>query len=338
MATYLITGGAGFIGSHLADRLLALGHRVIVLDDFSTGNPRNIAHLRGHAGFECHADTVLNRPLLAELIGRSDGVFHLAAAVGVRLVVEHPVRTIETNVEGTKRVLELAARSGTRVLIASSSEVYGKSPKVPLREDDELVLGNTSTGRWGYGCSKALGEYLALAYAREERLPVTVMRLFNACGPRQTARYGMVVPTFVRQALSSRPITVFGDGEQRRCFCYVGDIVEALAEVIEQPRAIGSVFNVGSNEEVTIGELAERVKSLADSRSEIVYVPYEEAWDDRFEDMLRRVPDLGRIRDLIGFEPRTTLDEIIARAIEYERTSPSHPPERPRTTHRGGDR
>ncbi|MBI1815265.1 MAG: GDP-mannose 4,6-dehydratase [Deltaproteobacteria bacterium] len=316
--TYLITGGAGFIGSHLADALLTAGHRVLVLDDLSTGSRRNLAHLDQHANFECVIDSVLNRARLAELIGRADAVFHLAAAVGVRLIVESPVRTIETNVKGTEIVLELASTAGTPVLITSSSEVYGKGARVPFREDDDLVLGNTKTGRWSYACSKALDEFLALAYVREKHLPAIVVRLFNTAGPRQTGQYGMVLPTFVRQALAGRPITVYGDGTQRRCFGYVGDVVGALLQLIDCREAIGGVFNIGSDEEVTIGELASRVKALTGSASEIVRIPYEQAWDEQFEDMQRRIPDLTRIRDLIGFRPVTRLTEIITRVIEHE--------------------
>ncbi|MFQ5665266.1 MAG: NAD-dependent epimerase/dehydratase family protein [Candidatus Binatia bacterium] len=319
--TYLLTGGAGFIGSHLADALLAAGHRVLALDDLSTGSANNIAHLDVHPRFESFTDTIFNRSLLAELVARADAIFHLAAAVGVRLIVESPVRTIETNVKGTELVLDLASSDRKRVVLTSSSEVYGKGTTVPFAEDDDLVLGNTRTGRWSYACSKALDEFLALAYWRERQLPAIVVRLFNTTGPRQTGRYGMVLPTFVRQALANRPITVFGDGTQRRCFCDVADVVGALVKVIEHPEAPGKVFNIGSDEEIAIGELAARVKALAHSTSEIVRIPYQEAWDDQFEDMQRRVPALARIRDLIGFEARTRLDETIVRVIEHERRS-----------------
>jgi UDP-glucose 4-epimerase len=318
MKTYLVTGGAGFIGSHLCDALLTAGHHVVALDDLSTGSRDNVAHLAGQQRFELIIDSVMSRDALAPLLARADAVFHLAAAVGVRLIVESPVRTIETNVKGTELVLELASVRSVPVLITSSSEVYGKGARVPFREDDDLVLGNTKTGRWSYACSKALDEFLALAYVREKHLPAIVVRLFNTAGPRQTGQYGMVLPTFVRQALAGRPITVYGDGTQRRCFGYVGDVVGALLQLIDRRDAIGGVFNIGSDEEVTIGELASRVKALTGSASEIVCIPYEQAWDEQFEDMQRRIPDLTRIRELIGFRPVTRLTEIITRVIEHE--------------------
>jgi UDP-glucose 4-epimerase len=318
--TFVVTGGAGFIGSHLCEALLALGHRVTVLDDLSTGSLDNLAHLGKHADLQRVVDTVRKQSVLADLISRADGVFHLAAAVGVRLVVESRVRTIETNVEGTEAVLSAASEAGgVPVLITSSSEVYGKSSKVPFSEDDDLVLGNTRTGRWSYACSKALDEFLAIAYHRERGLPVTIARLFNVAGPRQTGRYGMVLPTFVRQALAGRPITVFGDGTQRRCFCDVQDVVGALVALMEHPEAPGRVFNVGGEQEVSIADLAERVRRLAASTSEIVLVPYRDAWDEQFEDMTRRVPDLTRLRALIAFEPRISLDETVLRVIDDAR-------------------
>jgi UDP-glucose 4-epimerase len=321
MGTFLVTGGAGFIGSHLCDVLIETGHRVVALDDLSTGQRRNVTHLRDQARFELVVGSVCDPVLLAEQIGRVDAVFHLAAAVGVRLVVESPVRTVETNVAGTSHVLDVASRLRKRVLLTSSSEVYGKSAKVPFSEDDDILFGPTRVGRWSYGCSKALDEYLGLAYARERGLAVTIARLFNTTGPRQTGRYGMVLPRFVRAALAGEPITVHGDGTQRRCFCDVGDVVQALVRLLEDPRARGAVFNVGTDEEVSIGELAERVLRLAESRSPIVFVPYEEAWDDQFEDMRRRVPDLRRIREHIGFRSTMRLDDIIRRLIEHERSS-----------------
>jgi UDP-glucose 4-epimerase len=313
----LITGGAGFVGSHLAEHLLAQGHEVLVLDNLATGSIENIAHLKGRAGFDYTIDSVSNGSLVAELIDRSDVVFHLAAAVGVKLIVEQPVHTIETNVHGTEVVLKHAAKKKKLVFIASTSEVYGKSVDVPFREDADLVLGPTSKHRWAYACSKLIDEFLALAYWKERRLPVVIVRLFNTVGPRQTGEYGMVLPTFVRQALTGEPITVFGDGTQSRSFTYVGDVVDVLARLAVEPRAIGEVFNVGSTEEIRIAALAERVRALTGSRSQIRLVPYDEAYEAGFEDMPRRVPDISKVRDLIGFEPRVPLDDIIRRVVEH---------------------
>jgi UDP-glucose 4-epimerase len=313
----LITGGAGFIGSHLADALLADGHTVFVLDDLSTGSFENIAHLKGRPGFQYTIDTVTNEPVLAELIDQCDTIYHLAAAVGVRLIVEAPVRTIETNVHGTEVVLKQAAKKGKLVLIASTSEVYGKSTDVPFREDGDLALGATIRHRWAYACSKALDEFLALAYWKERKLPVVIVRLFNTVGPRQTGRYGMVVPTFVQQALAGEPITVFGDGTQARCFTYVSDVVSALVSLPREPRAVGGVFNIGNTEEVTIFQLAERVKALTGSSSPIVTVPYDQAYEAGFEDMPRRVPDIGKIAALIGYQPQVGLDETLRLVIEF---------------------
>jgi UDP-glucose 4-epimerase len=316
----LITGGAGFIGSHLADRLLAEGHTVFVLDDLSTGSFENIAHLKGRPGFQYTIDSVINERALAEFVDQCDTVYHLAAAVGVRLIVEAPVRTIETNVHGTEVVLKQAAKKGKMVLIASTSEVYGKSTDVPFREDGDLALGATSRHRWAYACSKALDEFLALAYWREKKLPVVIVRLFNTVGPRQTGRYGMVVPTFVQQALAGDPITVYGDGAQTRCFTDVSDVVSALVSLPQEPRAVGGVFNVGNTEEVSIRRLAERVKALTGSPSPIANVPYDEAYEEGFEDMPRRVPDIGKIAALIGYRPRVALDETLRLVIEFYRT------------------
>jgi UDP-glucose 4-epimerase len=321
MATHLITGGAGFIGSHLAEALLARGERVLAIDDLSTGRIRNIEQLKSSPRFEYSVDTIMNRPVLAELIDRADFVFHLAAAVGVKLIVESPVRTIETNVRGTEVVLDLANKKKKPVLIASTSEVYGKAAKVPFAEDDDLVLGATTRGRWSYACSKALDEFLGLAYFHEKKLPVVIARLFNTVGPRQTGRYGMVLPTFVKQALSSRPITVFGDGTQSRCFGYVGDIVPALIQLIQTERAYGEVFNLGSQEEIRIRDLAERVRERLGSSSDIVLIPYDQAYETGFEDMPRRIPDIRKAAELIGFRPRTALPEIIDRVAEYYRVA-----------------
>jgi UDP-glucose 4-epimerase len=317
----LITGGAGFIGSHLAERLLQRGHGVGIIDNLSTGSIENISHLKSVPGFSYVIDTIDNEPLLAEWIDRSDVVFHLAAAVGVKLIVERPVHTIETNVHGTEVVLKHANKKKKLVVLASTSEVYGKSTDVPFREGAELVLGATVKHRWAYACSKLLDEFLALAYWKERKLPVVIVRLFNTVGPRQTGQYGMVLPTFVRQALGGQPITVFGDGSQSRSFTYVGDVVEALVALASEPRAVGEVFNIGNTGEVTIRGLAERVKSLTDSDSPIQYVPYDEAYEAGFEDMPRRVPDISKIRALIGFQPKLELDDMIRSVIEYMRSN-----------------
>jgi UDP-glucose 4-epimerase len=315
----LLTGGAGFIGSHLAERLLAGNHEVIVLDNLSTGSINNIAHLKGTRGFSYCIDSVTNEPMLAELIDRSDVVFHLAAAVGVKLIVEQPVHTIETNVHGTEVVLKHANKKKKLVVIASTSEVYGKSADVPFREDADLVLGGTTKHRWAYASSKIIDEFLALAYWKEKKLPVIIVRFFNTVGPRQTGQYGMVLPTFVRQALLGHPITVFGDGTQSRSFTYVGDVVEALVALAQDSRAIGQVFNIGNTAEVTIADLAERVKILTGSESPIQYVPYDEAYEAGFEDMPRRVPDISKVGQLIGYEPKLSLDDMIRRVIDYFR-------------------
>jgi UDP-glucose 4-epimerase len=305
------------VGSHLAEHLLGQGHQVVVVDNLSTGSIENITHLKGRPGFDYSIDSVANESLIAELIDRSDVVFHLAAAVGVKLIVDQPVRTIETNVHGTEVVLKHASKKRKLVFIASTSEVYGKSTDVPFREDADLVLGASEKHRWAYACSKLIDEFLALAYWKERKLPVVIVRLFNTVGPRQTGQYGMVLPSFVRQALTGEPITVFGDGKQSRSFTYVGDVVAALAQMADDPRAIGQVYNIGSTEEITIMALAERVRALTDSRSAIRFVPYDEAYEEGFEDMPRRVPDITKIRNLIGFEPRVPLDETIRRVVRY---------------------
>jgi UDP-glucose 4-epimerase len=316
----LITGGAGFIGSHLAEALLGGGHQVTVIDDLSTGSFDNIAHLKGRPGFRYTIETVMNEPVLAELVDQCDVVYHLAAAVGVRLIVEAPVRTLETNVHGTEVVLKAAAKKQRTVVVASTSEVYGKSDAVPFREDGDIALGPTVKHRWAYACSKALDEFLALAYWKEKRLPVIIVRFFNTVGPRQTGRYGMVVPNFVRQALAGEPITVFGDGTQTRCFTYVGDVVGALSAIVTREEAYGNVYNVGNTEEISILGLAERVKALTKSASPIVRIPYDQAYESGFEDMPRRVPDLTKIGTLIGYQPRVSLDEILQLVVEYHRT------------------
>ena len=314
----LITGGAGFIGSHLADAYLQRGDEVFVIDDLSTGRIENIRHLKDHPRFHYTIESVLNHPVTAELVDQSDVVFHLAAAVGVKLIVESPVRTIETNVRGTEVVLSIANKKKKKVLVASTSEVYGLSTDVPFREDGNLVMGATTKGRWSYACSKAIDEFLALAYWRERKLPTIVVRLFNTVGPRQTGQYGMVIPTFVKQALAGRPITVYGDGKQTRCFGYVGDVVGALIKLVDHEEAVGQVFNIGSNEEITILELAQRIKKLTGSESEIVFVPYDEAYAEGFEDMPRRVPDIAKVHALVGFRPEITLDGILQSVIEYQ--------------------
>ncbi len=319
----LITGGAGFIGSHVAEAYLARGDEVFVLDDLSTGSIDNIRHLKGNPRFDYTIESVHHAPTVAELVDQCDIVLHLAAAVGVRLIVESPVRTIETNVRGTEVVLAKANKKKKKVLIASTSEVYGLSEQVPFREDGNLVLGPTAKGRWSYACSKAIDEFLALAYWRERKLPTVIVRLFNTVGPRQTGQYGMVVPTFVKQALTGRPITIHGDGRQSRCFAHVSDVVRALVALMDHPGAVGEVFNIGSDEEVTIRALAERVKALSDSRSEIVTIPYEQAYGEGFEDMPRRLPDLTKIGELIGYRPTRSLDQILQSVIEFFRDSPS---------------
>ena len=316
----LITGGAGFVGSHLAEALLERGDEVFVLDNLSTGSIDNIHHLKSHPAFHYTIDTVSNEPLLAEMIDRADTVVHLAAAVGVKLIVEQPVHTIETNVHGTEVVLKHAAKKKKLVLIASTSEVYGKSVDVPFREDADLVLGPTGKHRWAYACSKMIDEFLALAYWKERKLPVIIVRLFNTVGPRQTGQYGMVIPNFVRQALANEPITVFGDGTQSRSFTYVGDVVRAMVALINEPAAVGQVFNIGNGKEISINALAEKVKDLTDSSSEIVRVPYDQAYEAGFEDMPRRVPDISKIRGLIGYSPTVELDEILNRVIAFART------------------
>jgi UDP-glucose 4-epimerase len=314
----LITGGAGFVGSHLAEALLARGDEVFVLDNLSTGSIENIEPLKQDPRFHYAIDSVTNEPVCAELIDRVDVIFHLAAAVGVKLIVESPVNTIETNVHGTEMVLKLANKKKKKVFVASTSEVYGKSNDVPFHEEADLVLGPTSKGRWSYACSKAIDEFLALAYFKEKRLPVVIVRLFNTVGPRQTGRYGMVVPNFVKQALLGHPLTVFGDGTQRRCFTYVSDVVGALVRLADQEGAVGQVFNIGnSREEITILDLARRVKERTRSSSEIVLVPYAKAYEEGFEDMPRRVPDTSKLTALIGYAPQVHLDEILDRVSAY---------------------
>lgn len=319
MKTVLITGGSGFIGSHLAERLLNDGHSVYVIDDLSTGSIRNLDHCRDNPQLHYHIASIMDVPLMTELVDRADEIYHLAAAVGVRLIIEKPVHTIETNIRGTEIVLELAARKKKKVLITSSSEVYGKSSKVPFTEQDDLVFGSTSRMRWSYACSKAIDEFLALAYYREAGLPAVVVRLFNTVGPRQTGQYGMVIPRFVGQALRGEPITVYGDGKQTRAFAYVLDVVDALVGLMACPAAYGSVFNVGNDREISIGELAEMIKSKTQSSSEIRLIPFEKAYDENFEDLVRRVPSLSRIRSVIDYRPQLGVEDIVDKVIESMR-------------------
>ena len=317
---YLITGGAGFIGSHLAESLLRRdGHAVHLLDDLSTGSIDNIRPFRDNPRLSYTVDSAASLATVAELVDEADIVFHLAAAVGVDLIVDSPVRTIETNVHTTEIVLAAANKKNKPVFIASTSEVYGKSPDLPFREDGDLLLGPTTTGRWSYACSKAIDEYLALAYDKERGLPVVIGRLFNTVGPRQTGRYGMVIPTFVRQALAGEPMTVHGDGTQQRCFCHVKDVVGAIADLMETEAAVGEVFNIGSTEEVSMLGLAHRIKQACSSESEIRLVPYEEAYESGFEDMQRRIPDTSKIETFIDWRPTRTLNEILEDVIESQR-------------------
>jgi len=316
---YLITGGAGFIGSHLSEALIARGEEVFVLDDLSTGSIENIRHLKNNERFHYILDSIMNKHLLAELVDECDVIFHLAAAVGVRLIVESPVRTIETNVHGTQNVLDAASKKKKLVFTASTSEVYGKSDKVPFHEDADLVLGPTSKGRWSYAASKALDEFMALSFWKEKKLPVIVARFFNTVGPRQTGRYGMVLPSFIRQALASEPITVYGTGKQSRCFCDVRDCVEAVLRLVGTAKAIGEVVNIGKAEEVSIEALAQLVKHRTKSSSPIVSIPYDQAYEPGFEDMMRRVPALEKLEGLTGFRPSVPLNDIVDGVIAYFR-------------------
>jgi len=314
---FLITGGAGFIGSHLAERLLDRGDRVVLLDNLSTGSMDNIRHLKSHAQLQYHLDGIENRQLVAELVDDADAIVHLAAAVGVKLIVESPVRTIETNVNGTQMILEAAAKKRKLVVTASTSEVYGKSTNIPFREDSDIVLGPTTKGRWSYAASKALDEFLALSYWKEKKLPVIVVRFFNTVCPRQTGRYGMVLPNFVKSALDNTPISIYGDGKQSRCFCDVRDTVESLLRLIDTPRAVGEVVNIGNTEEISIEGLAQRVKQRTNSNSAIEFIPYDRAYEPGFEDMMRRVPSVDKLQALTGFRPQTSLNEIIDRVATY---------------------
>lgn len=316
----LITGGAGFIGSHLSERHLERGDEVYIIDDLSTGSMENIIHLKTNPRFHYFLDTVTNEQLAGELIDLCDIVYHLAASVGVQRIVESPVRVIETNIQGTEVVLRLAAKKGKRVLITSTSEVYGKQTVVPFREDSDLVFGATDVGRWSYACSKAIDEFLAIAYWKEQKLPTVVVRLFNTVGPRQTGKYGMVIPNFVRQALAGEDITVFGDGTQSRCFTYVQDAIGALMALASHPNSVGQVYNIGNTEEISIMQLAEKIKQMTGSSSKIVMVPYDKAYKGGFEDIARRLPDLSKIHALIGYAPSFNLEQTLTSVIDFERS------------------
>jgi len=315
----LITGGCGFIGSHLAEKLLSIGHEVYVIDDLSTGSINNIKHLQTNPKFHLSKDTITNETLLSSVVDKVDMIYHLAAAVGVQLVVKSPVKTIETNVHGTEVVLKAAAKKKTKVLIASTSEVYGKSEKLPYSEDDNFLIGSSTLGRWSYACSKALDEFLAMAYWKEKKSPVVITRFFNTIGPRQTGQYGMVVPTFIKQALAGKPITVYGDGKQSRCFTYVGDVVNAIIALMEKDKTVGEIFNIGSTEEISIENLAKKIKKLTNSSSEIVHIPYDQAYEQGFEDMRRRIPDISKLSKILseigGFQ-KHGLDETLKLIIK----------------------
>jgi UDP-glucose 4-epimerase len=328
MAFYLVTGGAGFIGSHLADVLLARGDSVVAFDDSSTGSIDNVRHLLDHPGFQLKEGTVLDHPMVAQLTGRADVVVHLAAAVGVKLIVEQPLRSLTTNIRGSEIVIEAAHRYRRKILLASTSEIYGKNSAVGLTEESDRILGSNHVARWAYSTAKAVDEILAWAYHKERGLPSIVVRLFNTVGPRQSPAYGMVVPRLVRQALAGEPLTVFGDGEQTRCFCHVHDVVAAMLSLLDDEGAVGEVFNVGSTEEISIVSLAQRIRDVVGSESEIVLVPYEEAYESGFEYMQRRVPDTTRLRDLVGWTPKRGLAEIIAEMVieaRAERTAAAMP-------------
>ena len=320
MGNILVTGGAGFIGSHLCEILIESDHSVVAMDDLSTGSLDNIVHLDGTPKFQFVRETIMNSQVLNRLASDADTIIHLAAAVGVKLIVENPVRTITTNIMGTEAVLSAANRHGCKVLIASSSEVYGKGARVPFREDDDRLMGSTSHSRWSYAASKAIDEFLGLAYHQQYGLPVVILRFFNTIGTRQTGRYGMVVPRFVRQALRGQPLTVYGDGKQSRCFADVADVTAAVVKLMDHPSATGQVFNIGTIEEITIHDLAERIITLSNSASEIQFIPYDQAYAPGFEDMQRRVPSLDKINRLIGYEPQSSLDDVLKRVIDYEKT------------------
>lgn len=313
----LITGGAGFIGSHLAEELLSLGHEIFIIDDLSTGRIYNIDHLEKKKKFHFTIDTILNEKIIDELVRKCDIIYHLAAAVGVEYIINNPLDSLKTNIRGTEIILDAANRYKKKVVLASTSEIYGKSENVPFKEEDDRLLGPTTIFRWSYSTTKAVDEILGLAYWRSKKLPVIVIRFFNVIGPRQTGQYGMVVPKFVKQALLDHPITVYGTGEQKRCFGYVKDVVQGIIELSTTPEAEGKIFNLGNDKEISIGELAELVKKITRSNSPIEYIPYEKAYQEDFEDMMRRIPDLTKTKSIIDYDPKTTLDEMITNIVEY---------------------
>ncbi|HHV36412.1 MAG TPA: NAD-dependent epimerase/dehydratase family protein [Candidatus Cloacimonetes bacterium] len=315
----LITGGAGFIGSHLAERLLNEGNYVTVIDDLSTGSLENIQSFKDHPKFEFHTGTILDKELMDKLISKCDQVYHLAAAVGVKYIIENPLLMLKTNINGTDNVLELCNKYKAKALIASTSEIYGKSDKVPFSEEDDRLLGSTHISRWGYSCSKAIDEFFALAFHREKRLPVVIVRLFNTVGPRQTGQYGMVLPKFIKAALLDQPLVVYGTGKQTRCFADVSDVVDGFIKLMNTPECEGEIFNIGSTESISIEDLAKKVKEMCQSNSKIEYMSYEAAFEEGFEDMMNRKPDISKINKYIGYEPKLKLEDIINRMIEnYE--------------------
>lgn len=316
---HLITGGAGFIGSHLAEFLLEQGHEVSVIDDLSTGSIKNIQQLKANPKFHYTIDTIMNESLMAEMVDDCQIIFHMAAAVGVKLIVEDPIRTMHTNIQGSEIILKLANKKSKKVILASTSEVYGKGTNIPFTENEDIVLGPSTKNRWSYACSKVIDEFFALAYHKKHGLPVVIARLFNTVGPRQTGQYGMVIPTFIKQALAGNPITVFGDGSQSRCFGYVQDVVEGLIRLAFHPDTAGEIFNLGNDQEISIGSLAELIKKKTASRSEIIFVPYDKAYEEGFEDMQRRVPSLEKVKKWINYSPRVNLDEIIEKTIDYHK-------------------
>lgn len=312
----LITGGAGFIGSHLADKLLSQKNSVVIVDDLSTGKLDNIAHLKHHAHFKFHLDSIMNGKLMSRLINEADCIYHLAAAVGVKYIIDNPLKSITTNVRGTEIILEEASKSHKPVLIASTSEVYGKNNKVPFKEEDDSIIGYTKLYRWSYACTKKLDEFLAFAYFKEHKIPVVITRFFNTCGPRQTGEYGMVVPRFIKQAILNQPITIFGDGKQKRCFSYVGDIVNGIIKLLKTPKCFGEVFNIGNDKEISIEDLAHKIKELTNSKSPIHYISYKDAYGDGFEDMQRRIPDLSKIKKYINYAPKVGLEDMLKEIIK----------------------